>query len=184
MAIKGKHKGADIDITATDDGELIVRAINEEVIEHASGNGLAFSFHVVEAAIDTTDTVLFVKNTDDKIFVCDRATLQSDAAAIMLWDIAIGKATTTPVAGGGTTTPISLYPTYSSVPSHIAMYDETAVAQGDVIHSHRLPAGAASAHIELHGVLLGKGQYIQFDVSGTTPVVGCTLWGHWETEAF
>ena len=183
MSIKGKHNNQDKDIQATDDGELIVRAITEEGIEHAAGMGNAFSFHVTEAAIDTTDTVLFVRNDDAALLVLDRCTLNGDVAEIMNWQIRLGKATTTPT--GGALTPVNLYPTFSGKTfTHISLTDETAVAAGDLIEEHKVQVLNPAHHVPLHGIVLGKGHYVQFDIVGTTPVVGMTLWAHWETEAF
>jgi hypothetical protein len=184
MAIKGTYNGGDKDIKATEDGHLIVRSIIEEEIEHASADGNSFAFRVAEAAIDTTDTVLFFKNEDDAVFIPDRVTLGADDSEKMQWDICIGSATTTPVAGGGTITPVNLYQTYSGKTfDHTAMYDETAVAQGSIIDTHNVKAAETSLTVNLNGIILGKGHYIQIDVTGTTPVVGCTMWGHWQMEA-
>lgn len=182
MAIKGKHNGVDKDIRSTDDGELITRAIIEEEIEHFSGLGNAFSFHVTSTAISTTDTVLFLRNDDANLFIPDRVTFNSDLSETMTWQIRLGKAITTP--SGNALTPVNLYPTNSGKTfTHISLQDETAVAAGDLIDEHTMAALASPLVVDLHGVILGKGQYIQFDIVGTTPVVGMTLWGHWESEA-
>lgn len=182
MALQGKHNNSNKDIKATDDGELIVRAIIEEEIEHFASIGNSFSFHVTSTAISTTDTVLFVRNDDSALFVPDRATLNSDLSETMTWQIRLGKAITTP--SGNALTPVNLYPTFSGKTfSHISLQDETAVAAGDLIEEHTLAALASPEIIDMHGIILGKGQYIQFDIVGTTPVVGMTLWGHWESEA-
>ena len=182
MAIKGKNNGADIDIAATPDKALLVQAITEEEIEHAAGKGDAFSFHVTEAAIDTTDTVLFVRNDDDALLVLDRCTLNGDVAEIMNWQICLGSATTTP-AGGSVITPMNLYQSFSGKSyAHTARTDETDVAQGTCIYEEKVQVLQGAAHVPLHGIILGKGQYVQFDIVGTTPVVGMTLWGHWQTE--
>ncbi len=183
MTLQAKHSGSPIDLEATFDGDLIVRAIVEDEIEHASATGNAFIFYVAEAAIDTTDTVLFVKNDDPAILVLDRCTLNSDAAEIMSWFIAVGTASTVP-AGGSVITPTNLYPTFAGKTfDHVARTDETAVAQGTVIERHLIPVAGVTHHIDLHGLLLGKGHYVQFDITGTTPVVGMSLWAHWEVEA-
>lgn len=182
MGIQGKHKGVNTDIRATDDGELVVRAITEEEIEHASGMGSAFSFHVTSAAIDTADTVLFVKNTDSALLVLDRCTLNSDVAETMTWQLRVGTAITTPA--GSALTPVNLYPTFSgNTFSHISLTDETAVAAGSLIEEYKMIIGADPLLVPLHGLILGKGHYIQFDIVGTTPAVGMTLWAHWENEA-
>ena len=183
MAIKGKYNGLDRDIAATQGGELIVRAIIEEEIEHFSGIGNSFSFHVTSTAIDTTDTVLFVRNDDSNLFVPDRVTLNSDLSETMTWQIRLGKAITTP--SGNALTPVNIYPTFSGKTfTHISLQDETAVAAGDLVSEFTMAALASPLHVDMGGIILGKGQYLQFDIVGTTPVVGMTLWGHWESEAF
>ena len=184
--IKGIHNGTETNIKATFDGDLIVRAVTEEEIEHSAATGEAFAFHVTEAAIDTTDTVLFLRNDDDAILVLDRATFGTDVAEPMTWQVCLGNATTTP-AGGSAITPTNLYQTYSGKTfENICRTDETSVAQGTIVEEHRLGSdvvGSNSKTVGLHGILLGKGHYVQFDIVGTTPVVGMTLWGHWEVEA-
>jgi hypothetical protein len=183
MTIQGKHNGIAKDIEATDDGELIVRAITEEEIEHASSKGNAFSFHVTSAAIDSTDTVLFVRNDDATLLVLDRCTLNADLVETMTWQICLGSTITTP--SGGALSPVNLYPTFASKSfSHISLTDETAVAQGSIIEEHTIVMAPTEKQtlpllVPLHGIILGKGQYVQFDIVGTTPVVGMTLWGHW-----
>lgn len=180
MAIKGDQNGADTSIKAVDQA-LLVQAITEEEIEHAAGKGDAFSFHVTEAAIDTTDTVLFIRNDDNALLVLDRCTLNGDVASIMNWQIRTGKTTTAP--SGGALTPVNLYPTFSGHSfTHISLTDETAVAAGDLMYEEKVQVLQPAAHVELHGMIIGKGQYVQFDIVGTTPVVGMTLWAHWQTE--
>jgi len=182
MALKGKHNGVDTDIQSTVDGELVVRAITEERIEQAASKGNAFSFHVTEAAIDTTDTVLFVRNDDANLLVLDRCTLNGDVAEIMNWQIRLGKAITTP--SGGALTPVNLYPSFSGRTfTHISLTDETAVAAGDLVEEHKVQVLQEATDVSLSGIVLGKGHYIQFDIVGTTPVVGMTLWAHWESES-
>lgn len=181
MTLQAKHINSPKDLQATEDGHLITQAIVQEEIEHAAVKGNAFAFFVTSAAIDTTDTVLFVRNDDDALFLCDRATLYADAAETMTWQIALGTATTTP--SGGALTPTNLYQTFSGKTfSHISLTDETAVAQGTIIETHVMLLNAVQLSVPLHGIVLGKGQYIQFDVTGTTPIVGMTLWGHWEAD--
>lgn len=187
MSLKGTHNGTGKLIQATDDGELIVRAIVEQEIEHASSKGNAFSFHVTSAAISTTDTVLFVRNDDSEVLVLDRCTLNNDLVETMTWQICLGSASTTP--SGGALTPVNLYPTFANKTfEHISLTDETAVAQGSIIEEYTLQVAPTEKQgvpliVPLHGVILGKGQYVQFDIVGTTPVVGMTLWAHWG-EAF
>tara|TARA_R110002126_G_scaffold1757_2_gene10558 strand:- start:3852 stop:4403 length:552 start_codon:yes stop_codon:yes gene_type:complete len=182
MAIKGEYNNTDKAIRATRDGDLITRAIIEEEIEHFAGLGNSFSFHVTSTAIDTADTVLFLRNDDSNLFVPDRVTFNSDLSATMTWQIRLGKAITTP--SGNALTPVNIYPTFSGKTfTHISLQDETAVAAGDIIEECTMAALASPLHVDLHGVILGKGQYLQFDIVGTTPVVGMTLWGHWESEA-
>lgn len=179
MAIQGKFNGKDTDIKATDGGHLVTDAVITSEIFHVALDGGAFAFHVTQAAIDTTDTVLFLRNDDTALFFPDRCTFNADDDAAMVWQIRLGKAITTP--SGGALTPINTYPTFSGKTfTHISLTDETGVTAGDLIEEHKLAAAASAHHVELDGVVLGKGQYIQFDIVGATPIVGMTLWGHWE----
>lgn len=182
MSIKGEHNNGELNLQCDEDGNLVTRSIIEEEIEHAASKGDAFTFHVTEAAIDTGDTVLFVKNNDSALLVLDRCTLNGDVASIMNWQIRLGTATTTP--SGGALTPVNLYPTFSGKTfTHVSLTDETAVAAGSLIEEHKVQVLGSAALVPLHGIILGKGHYVQFDIVGTTPVVGMTLWAHWESEA-
>ena len=75
MTIKGTYKGTPKSIAATEDNELIVRAITEEEIEHASGKGKAYVWHSANTDIDVGDTILFIKNLGDEFLIFDRVFL-------------------------------------------------------------------------------------------------------------
>ena len=86
MAIKGDDKGTDRSVRITSDGELIVRAIIEEEIEHASSDGRAFTWTSLNTDVAAGSTRLIIRNTSDKFLILDRAIFnRTIIAAKPLW---------------------------------------------------------------------------------------------------
>ena len=62
MAVNiGIHNGAEVQINATNDGELEVRAIIESELEHASAKGSAYCWTSADTDIDAGDTVCLLR---------------------------------------------------------------------------------------------------------------------------
>lgn len=173
----GKGRGYKAEVNA--EQELVVRAITEEEIEHASATlGSAYSWDSTEKDIDTGDTMLFVKNTGDVPLVLDRATING-SNVICTWTLLIGSTTTTP-AGGAVVTGVNLNQGFSSqLADAVARSDETAVADGSIIDRVKTPV-TNTIEINLHGVILGRGHYIQINQITESTSGSVILFGHFE----
>lgn len=176
----GKGRGLKAEVNA--EQELVVRAITEEEIEHASATlGSAFSWDSTELDIDTGDTMLFVKNTGDVPLILDRATING-SNVICTWTILIGSATTTP-AGGAAVEGVNLNQTFSAQAADAtARSDETAVADGSIIDRVKTPV-SNTVEVNLHGVILGKGHYVQINQITESTSGSVVLFGHFEVPS-
>ena len=176
----GKGKSFKAEVNA--EQQLVVRAIGEEEIEHASAIlGSAYSWDSTERDIDTGDTMLFVKNTSDVPLVLDRATING-SNVICTWTLLLGSATTTP-AGGAEVIGVNLNRGFASqLADAVARSDETAVADGDIIDRVKTPV-TNTIEINLHGVILGKGHYIQINQITESTSGSVILFGHFEVPS-
>ena len=179
MALIEDGKGRGYKAEVNEEQELVVRAITEEEIEHASALlGSAFSWDSTEKDIGTGDTMLFVKNTGDVPLILDRATING-SNVVCTWTILIGSATTTP-AGGTVVAGVNLNQTFSAKGADaVARSDETAVADGSIIDRVKTPIGNSVQH-DLHGIILGKGHYVQFNQITESTSGSVVLFGHFE----
>jgi len=174
---KGRSFGAEVN----SENQLVVRSISAEEIQHASGVlGTAYSWTSAATSIDAGDTRLFVKNLSDTPLVLDRATING-SNVVCNWNFLIGAATTTPT--GTLITGVNINQTFSSkVADAIAYDDETAVADGSVVDSVWTPV-TNTIVCNLHGIILGKNHYIQFNqVTGSTSG-SVVLFGHFEESS-
>ena len=172
----GTGKNGDAEVNS--EQHLVVRAINESEIEHASGKlGSAFSWDSGERDINATDTMLFVKNTGDIPLILDRATING-SNAICTWTIGIGSATTTPT--GTTVTGVNMNQKFASdLPNAIASYDEGAVATAATLDRVKTPIDNSIQH-DLHGIILLKNHYVQFTQITESDSGSVILIGHFE----
>ena len=179
MSLIEDGKGRAFKAEVNTEQELVVRAITEEEIEHASAIlGSAYSWDSTEKDIDTGDTMLFVKNTGDVPLVLDRA-LINGSNVICTWTFLLGSATTTP-AGGAVVTGVNLNQTFSTqLADAVARSDETAVADGSIIGRVKTPV-TNTLEVNLHGVILGKNHYIQFNQITESTSGSVVLLGHFE----
>jgi hypothetical protein len=173
----GKGRGYKAEVNA--EQELVVRAITEEEIEHASATlGSAYSWDSTELDIDTGDTMLFVKNTGDVPLVLDRATING-SNVICTWTFLIGSASTTP-AGGAVVTGVNLNQGFSSqLADAVSRSDETAVADGSIFDRVKTPV-SNTIEVNLHGVILGRGHYIQINQITESTSGSVIIFGHFE----
>lgn len=176
--VKGKSNGASIDIVATGDGELEVRAITETELEHASAKGRAYAWRSNNGDIDAGDTLLFVKNTSDKFLILSYA-IFTPANVVCTYDIGTGSDSTT--ATGNAIVATNLNGTVVAVDSYVAFDDETAVADTTPIVSYTVST-TESLRAELDGFILGKNQYIQINQETESTSGRVTLFGHFEEE--
>jgi hypothetical protein len=173
----GKGRGYKAEVNA--EQELVVRAITEEEIEHASATlGSAYSWDSTEKNVAAGATMLFVKNTGDVPLVLDRATING-SDVICFWTVLIGSATTTP-AGGAVVTGVNLNQTFSAQAADaVARADETAVADGSIIDRVKTPIDN-TIEVNLHGVILGRGHYVQINQITESDSGSVILFGHFE----
>lgn len=171
----GKGRNGSAEVNA--DQQLVVRAITEAELEHASANGKAFSWDSTELDLVAGETFLFIKNTGDVPLVLDNLTINGSNVAC-IWDIGIGADVTTPA--GTTVTPVNLNRIFSSTPADaVAFSDETAVADADVVM--RVKTAALGHHEQdLTGIILGKGHYIQVNQETESTSGSVIIWGHFE----
>lgn len=179
MPLLDDGKGRGFKAEVNEEQELVVRAITEAEIEHASATlGAAFSWDSTELNIDTGDTMLFVRNDGDTPLILDRATIVG-SNVICTWTILIGSATTTP-AGGAVVAGVNLNETFNTKAADAtARSDETAVADGSIVDRVKTPVSNILQH-DLTGIILGKGHYVQFNQITESTSGSVVLFGHFE----
>jgi len=172
----GKGRGYTAAVNAQN--ELVVRAIVEPEVEHASSSlGSAYSWVSAATDIDTGDTRLFVKNLGSTPLVLDRITLNG-SNVICEWNILIGSATTTPT--GTLITGGNLNETFSAKSADAIAYDdETAVADGTIIDRIWTPITNSIQH-DLSGIILGQDHYVQINQITESTSGSVVLVGHFE----
>ncbi len=179
--LDGLGRGNEVEVN--DERELVVRAITEPEIEHASGKlGSAYSWVSANTDININDTRLFVKNTGDTPLIMDSATFLP-AATVAEYTINLGRATTTPT--GTVITGVNLNATSGNVADATAFDDETAVADGDpIMWIHTLPlATGPTLIVSLVGIILGKNSYIQVNFETEETAGRVVLIGHFENPS-
>ncbi len=163
-----------------DEFELVTRAITEEEIVHASGEGNSFSWDSTELDIAANGTMLFVKNLDSTPLILDRVTING-SNVICFWTVLIGATTTTP--SGVTVTGVNLNEVFSSNTADVtSVSNETAVADGAIVDRVKTPIDNTLQH-DLHGIILGKGHYVQFNQVTESDSGSIILFGHFEEPA-
>jgi hypothetical protein len=175
--IKDGNSGKTAEVN--EENQLVVRAIVESELEHASGElGTAFSWTSNNADINVGDTLLFIKNTGTVPLILDRFTI-NPANVLATYSFRVGKATTTPT--GNAITPTNLSQS-GEVANALAYDDETAVADGSVLMNVTAPTAIDTAGT-LDGFILKQGHYIQInqDVECTSGRI--TMVGHFENPS-
>ena len=172
----GKGRGYEAEVNPQQ--ELVVRSIVETELEHASSLGNAYIWTSGTRDIDATDTMLFVKNTGAVPLILDRMLIIGGNVACT-WTIHTGADTTTPT--GTTVTPVNLNRIFASKTADaIASYDEEAVADGDIITTLHTAVTVQADPINLDGLILGKGHYIQVNQETESTAGTVTIIGHFE----
>lgn len=172
--VDGKGRGFQAEVNA--EQELVVRAITEPEIEHASATlGSAYAWDSTELDIAAGVTMTFVKNTGTVPLILD-AVIINGSNVICTWEVRIGALTTTP-AGGAGITGVNMNEGFSTrLANAVARSGETAVADGFVVG--RIKTAISGHHIHsLTGIILGKGHYVQIkqvteSTSGSAIVIG------------
>ena len=137
--------------------------------------------HGLEVARDSGVVAVFdMPNTDPPIMtrdlVLDRAEILGANAAGTI-TVHLGKAST--VTTGTAIESINLNPGFANLADVDARKDEAAVADGDTVHVHHVIV-TVMTKLELTGIRLSKGTYVQFnqDVESTAGAV--TVFGYFE----
>lgn len=164
-----------------DEHELVVRAITEAEIEHASGKlGSAYTWDSGELNIDSGDTILFVQNTGTIPLILDRLIING-SNVICTWNVNIGTATTT--ATGTTVTGQNLNTgNFSDTADANAFSDETAVADGTTIMRVKTPI-TNTIVLAMVGIIIEKNHYIQINQETTSTSGSVLLTGHFENPS-
>ena len=174
MLIEGADNGKKANVT--DENELVVRAVEEPRIVTASREERSFSWDSTEQDIDATDTMLFVRNDDDAALILDRAVING-SDVICEWTIHRGNAITTPT--GTAIAGVSMIGNTGLSDRATASYDEEAVADGDVVGRAKTPVDNSIPY-NLAGMILKKGQYIQFNQETESDSGSVILYGHFD----
>lgn len=175
----GKGRGFKAEVNA--EQELVVRAIIEAEIEHASAVlGSAYSWDSTELDLVAGETFLMVKNEGSIPLVLDRVTING-SNVICFWTIHIGSLTTTPA--GTEVVGVNLNRGFSTqLADATAMSDETALADGDIVDRIKTPIDNTLQHA-LHGIILGKGHYVQINQVTESDSGSAVLFGHFEVPS-
>lgn len=168
-----------IPVDVTDEGQMIVRAITESELEHASVQGNAYCWFAPTANIDVDDTLLFIKNLGDTPLIMDRMNLLGANVAGTV-TIHLGKDTTTPTAINVTGT--NLNPGFSNNADVHATADEDLVADGTTVEIIHVPVTVMLIW-PLTGIILPKGTYIQINQDTESTAGGVAVYGHFENPS-
>ncbi|MCH8748171.1 hypothetical protein IH781_00315 [Patescibacteria group bacterium] len=169
----GKGRGFKAEVNASN--ELVVRAIQEAEIEHASDDGEAYAWHAPIRDIDTGDTFLFVKNLSSEPLHLNRLVI-AGSNVICQWNIGIGSATTTPA--GTSVVGVNMNQQFSTkLADAVAFTDETAVADATVMFNVWTPI-TNTVDFSLNGIILGQNHYIQINQETESTSGSLTLIAH------
>lgn len=173
MQITGAS-GVAAGVTPQNEVKTLARA--KTGIEAAALRGDAFSWNAIQADIDIGDTVLFVRNDSIRPLHLDRAEIVG-SNVVCVYDIGIGKATTTPT--GTAVTSVNLAPKFGNESQTTAFGDETAVADATVIGRCSAIIGDTKSY-SLRGVVLNRGEYVQINQETESTSGSATVYGYFE----
>ena len=175
----GTGTGHEAEVNA--EHQLVVRAITEAELEHASIGGTAFVWYSGVQDIDITDTMLFLKNTSSTPLILDRLNL-TGSNVICTWGIHIGGDVTTPT-GGSVVTGVNTNQQFSSaVAEAVARTDEESVADGALLENVVTPVTIIHHHV-LEGIILGQGHYIQINQDTESTSGAAAIFAHYENPS-
>ena len=182
QAVKdGTGHGFEAEVNA--ENELVVRAITEAEIEHASGRlGTAYSWYSGSTQdLGAGATFLFVRNDGDVPLIMDRLTILG-SNVICTWAILLGNAIPGP-AGGTVVTPTNMNNARAGkLASSTSRTGETAVADG-TLSEEVITAITVTHHHTLEGYILEKGQYMQINQVTESDAGSVGIVGHFENPS-
>ena len=174
----GKGTNGDAEVNA--EQQLVTRSITEPELEHASSLGKSFAWDSTELDLVAGETFLFVKNTGGTPLIVDRVCING-SNVVCTWNIGIGSATTTPAG-----TPIIAVNTNevfaNTPPDAVAFSDETAVADASVMLRVKTQVDTFLP-VDMTGVILGKGHYIQVNQETESTSGSVMIMGHFENPS-
>ena len=159
-----------------DEGQGVVRSVSESELEHAAIGGNAYVWQAATADVDAGNTLLFIKNLSDTPLILERANFLG-ANVAGLYNILIGKATTTPDTIN--VTGRNLNQRFGDDADVHAVADEDAVADGTLMESIHVPVTVMLGW-NLDGYILEKGIYIQINQVTESTAGGVAIIGHFE----
>lgn len=175
MIEDGKGRGFKVEINSAQ--EMVVRAIQEAEIEHASDEGGAYTWHAPIRDLVAGETMLFVKNLASIPLHLNRLVF-AGSNVICQWNIGIGSATTTPA--GSAVVGVNMNQIFSTkLADATAFTDETAVADATVMFHVWTPI-TNTVDFNLTGIILGQNHYIQINQITESSTGSLTLVGHYE----
>ena len=179
MIEDGRGRGNKAEVNA--EQELVVRAIAEPEIEHASGVlGSAYVWNAPIRDVVAGETFLFVKNLSVIPLILDRLVI-GGSNVICQWDIGIGSLTTTPA--GDAVVGVNMNQTFSgAVADALGFTDETAVADATVMFNVWTPI-TNTVDFNLSGIILGRNHYIQINQETESSTGQLSLIGHFEVPS-
>jgi len=183
MAMKAKHNGRDVDLQATDDGDLITRSVNETLIKHQSILGRSFCWPSLDTDIAAGATRIILRNTSDDFLVLEYA-LVNPSNVDCVWHVGIGQSTIA-LSGGTVITAINMNEIFSTTTfDYDAMDNDTAIADATLMFPFKTTDAASSGFLRLplNGIILGKNMFIQINQETESTSGQISIFGVFEKE--
>lgn len=183
MALKAKHDGRDVDLQSTDEGDLIVRAINETLIKSQSVKGRSFCWPSLDTDINAGDTRILIRNTSDDFLVLEYA-LINPSNVDCIYHVGIGQSATA-LTGGTEIVAINMNEIFSTTTfGYDARDDEEAIADATLMFPFKIPDVASSGFVRLplDGIILGKNMFIQINQETESTSGQISIFGVFEEE--
>jgi len=172
-------KGSGIKAGVSLDGQLLVRAVVDSLIDHNSQeHGLAFSWASGLVNAGAAGTILLVKNTGNKDLHITEVWLSTEIDTRVAIHLVTANVT---VAGDATITGVNLNTGSSNVAEALAMTNETGNSQGGVIWNGEIMAAANSLKVPMYNAaILSKNKSIGVDYITDTAVAEVTIFGNFD----
>lgn len=156
-------------------GEALVASVSQALFESASEKGNSYNWSSGIINVDTTDTVLLLKNTSDIPLHVESITIWNGSVASQ-YQIHLPTTEVTPT--GTTVTGTNLNTGNANVADASAKSDETNNTQGGLIFT---PMLAVDANITINtvGLILAKNKSVGIDVVAETTESGVTIRAHY-----
>lgn len=158
-----------------DNGEALAAAVVESLFERSSEDGKSYNWSSGIIDIDTTDTVLLLKNTSDIPLHVESITIWNGSVAS---EYQIHLPTTEVTPTGTAVSGTNLNTGKADVADASAKSDETDNSQGIILFTPML-AVDANLTINTVGLILAKNKSVAIDVVAETSESGVTIRAHY-----